>query len=149
MVCLGSNCGECRLCTSGREGTSVHLWSYSCVWRTCKYGGHCAGIRGQLCPNTPGDQGMFLPAGTIGIYLLYQVDTANTEPSLFWTEYQIAEMASDVLECSKIAKKVAIKITERLHVGDIITRDAPVETKTLGLGCATLAGGSLSLSFMK
>ena len=53
-------------------------------------------------------------------------------------------MASDIEECSKIAKRVAIKITESLFVGGIITRGARVETNTVDMGYEPLVGKFLS-----
>ena len=59
---------------------------------------------------------------------------------------QIAEIASDVVECSKIAKRVAMKITEGLKVGGIITKDARAETNTGRVGRVPFYGTFLSLS---
>lgn len=62
---------------------------------------------------------------------------------------QIAEIASDVVECSKIAKRVAMKITQGLKVGGIITKDTWAERNTERVGRVPLYGTFMSLSLIK
>lgn len=67
--------------------------------------------------------------------------TTNAEPSNVRVVNKIAEMASDAVECSEIAKRVAMKITEGLTDGDIVTRNPREDVQPGRVSSLPIAAG--------